>query len=396
MRSVGVWPHVLSRDWRPNFMLVNETLSQVVLVVQLVSRHSCVADRLPVVVRFPAGPRVRLKTVDPPKGNGLGTKKMLVKETLEYVGWGEAITLWSKRVCQWEERRCLRQLAVGQFPSVGWCCTRWRFFLRTCWLLWTLVMRFYRWTSSANQGREYVILKNLPGQRLGARSWCWYFRNYLEKFQYEFCDVQPCLSRTRDSVILIHGWHPLHWQNSLRNSFYQFVKSVSLSNGVHCKSLAAQSRSWRRRSLWLYSRWPHGSSWYTSSQGGWSFWEPFWLIPCDASQSNLRTYQLNWLRSFRKLWVCASTWVGIVLTSFFLSRKSQARCHVRFLWTIDQMVQFTGFSSRVKPSFFRWLVDERQSASGLMFGKRGAEQPQNPEGYQAIRNPGENERSHQS
>ena len=42
----------------------------VVLVVQLVSRHSCVADRLPVVDRFPAGPRVKLKTVDPPKGNG--------------------------------------------------------------------------------------------------------------------------------------------------------------------------------------------------------------------------------------------------------------------------------------------------------------------------------------
>jgi hypothetical protein len=28
-----------------------------------------------VVVRFPAGPRARLKTVDPPKGNGLGQKK---------------------------------------------------------------------------------------------------------------------------------------------------------------------------------------------------------------------------------------------------------------------------------------------------------------------------------
>ena len=39
-------------------------------------RHSCVADRLPVVVRFPAGPRVGLKTVDPPKGNGLGQKKV--------------------------------------------------------------------------------------------------------------------------------------------------------------------------------------------------------------------------------------------------------------------------------------------------------------------------------
>jgi hypothetical protein len=55
------------------------------------------------------------------------------------------------------------------------------------------------------QGCEYVILKNLPGQRLGARSWYWYFRNYFEEqIQHEFCDVQPCLGRTKDSVILIH------------------------------------------------------------------------------------------------------------------------------------------------------------------------------------------------
>ena len=44
------------------------------VVVQLVSRHSCVADRLPVAVRFPAGPQATLKkTVDPP---GLGQKKL--------------------------------------------------------------------------------------------------------------------------------------------------------------------------------------------------------------------------------------------------------------------------------------------------------------------------------
>ena len=49
-------------------------------MAQLVSRHSCVADRLPVVVRFPAGPGVRLKTVDPPKGNGLGQKKSAAEE----------------------------------------------------------------------------------------------------------------------------------------------------------------------------------------------------------------------------------------------------------------------------------------------------------------------------
>ena len=45
-------------------------------MVKLVGHHSCGADRLPVAVRFPAGPRVRLKTVDPPKGNGLGQKKI--------------------------------------------------------------------------------------------------------------------------------------------------------------------------------------------------------------------------------------------------------------------------------------------------------------------------------
>ena len=49
--------------------------SLVVLVVQLVSRHSCVADRFPVVVRFPAGLRVRLKTVTRRKATGSDQKK---------------------------------------------------------------------------------------------------------------------------------------------------------------------------------------------------------------------------------------------------------------------------------------------------------------------------------
>ena len=57
----------------------------VVLVVQLLSRHSCVADRLPMLVRFPAGPRERLKTADPPKGNRLGKKKVMIK-TSKFMG----------------------------------------------------------------------------------------------------------------------------------------------------------------------------------------------------------------------------------------------------------------------------------------------------------------------
>ena len=62
-------------------------------MVKLVRGHSCVADRLTLVVRFPAGPRVRLKTVDPPKGNGLGQKKKLLSA-------GQlSAPLYSKRFC---------------------------------------------------------------------------------------------------------------------------------------------------------------------------------------------------------------------------------------------------------------------------------------------------------
>ena len=46
-------------------------------MVKLVWRHSCGADRLPVAVRFPAGPRVRLKTVDRRKATGSDKKKSL-------------------------------------------------------------------------------------------------------------------------------------------------------------------------------------------------------------------------------------------------------------------------------------------------------------------------------
>ena len=56
-RRIGV-QRTLSPD-----LMVHHPRKLVVLVAQLVSRHSCVADRLRVVVRFPAGPRVRVKTV---------------------------------------------------------------------------------------------------------------------------------------------------------------------------------------------------------------------------------------------------------------------------------------------------------------------------------------------
>ena len=59
---------------------MNWSAVHLLFFVQVSSRLSCQgvvldgADRLPVVVRFSAGPRVSLKTVDPPKGNGLAGK----------------------------------------------------------------------------------------------------------------------------------------------------------------------------------------------------------------------------------------------------------------------------------------------------------------------------------
>ena len=66
------------------------------------------------VVRFPAGPRVSLKTVDPPKGNGLGQKKKdraaLQRVTLVRTSGTLCWTVWSAR-----EQQSLRTWIVSLF-----------------------------------------------------------------------------------------------------------------------------------------------------------------------------------------------------------------------------------------------------------------------------------------
>ena len=70
----GYWLTTLS-CLNSNLQFTSRSTVLVALMAQLVWRHSCGVDRLPVVVRFLAGPWVRLKTVGLPKGNGLGPKK---------------------------------------------------------------------------------------------------------------------------------------------------------------------------------------------------------------------------------------------------------------------------------------------------------------------------------
>ena len=54
-------------------------------------------------------------------------------------------------------------------------------------------------------GRKYIIAKNLPGQRLGAKAWYCFFRDFLSKvFGYEWCTEQPCLCRNEHSALMLH------------------------------------------------------------------------------------------------------------------------------------------------------------------------------------------------
>ena len=54
-------------------------------------------------------------------------------------------------------------------------------------------------------GSNYVVLRNLPGQRRGSKMWYDFFRSFLEKeLSFEFCAEQPCLARVSNAAVLIH------------------------------------------------------------------------------------------------------------------------------------------------------------------------------------------------
>ena len=54
-------------------------------------------------------------------------------------------------------------------------------------------------------GQAFVIRKNLPGQRMGAKQWYQHLRDHLATaFGYTFCSEQPCLAKSSFSTFLIH------------------------------------------------------------------------------------------------------------------------------------------------------------------------------------------------
>ena len=54
-------------------------------------------------------------------------------------------------------------------------------------------------------GVEYVVLRNFPGQRLGAKAWYWHFRQYATSaLGFEWSAVQPFLARCQENVFMLH------------------------------------------------------------------------------------------------------------------------------------------------------------------------------------------------
>jgi hypothetical protein len=52
---------------------------------------------------------------------------------------------------------------------------------------------------------EFLVKRNLPGQRMGAKNWYLFLRDFMEKeLQCKFCIEQPCLAKGPHGVFMLH------------------------------------------------------------------------------------------------------------------------------------------------------------------------------------------------
>ena len=80
-------------------------------------------------------------------------------------------------------------------------------------------------------GKQYTVKRNLPGQRLGAKSWYWHLRSFLsEKMSFEWCKEQPCLAKNSQCCIMVHVDDILYcgdrayWQQTFLPKFAEVYK----------------------------------------------------------------------------------------------------------------------------------------------------------------------------
>ena len=80
---------------------------------------------------------------------------------------------------------------------------------------------------------EFIVKRNLPGQRMGAKNWYLNLRDFMEKkLQCKFCIEQPCLAKGPYGVFMLHVddilfcGHAAWWRNVV---VPEFQKSFTIS-----------------------------------------------------------------------------------------------------------------------------------------------------------------------
>lgn len=78
------------------------------------------------------------------------------------------------------------------------------------------------------RGSEWVVQRNLSGQRLGARHWYLFLRSFLEKeIDFKSCAEQRCLCRNEHGIMMIHvddvmfAGETQYWQDVVLPRFQQ-------------------------------------------------------------------------------------------------------------------------------------------------------------------------------
>ena len=102
-------------------------------------------------------------------------------------------------------------------------------------------------------GQTFTVRKNLPGQRLGARSWYWYLRDFLTtEMDFKCCSEPPCLARNAHCCIMVHVddilfcGDRMYWQRVFLTKFAaKFKISHSmLGNGGENSEICASQVAW--------------------------------------------------------------------------------------------------------------------------------------------------------
>ena len=95
-------------------------------------------------------------------------------------------------------------------------------------------------------GQTYPVRKNLPGQRMGARAWYLYFREYVSSvFDLECCKEQPVLAREKNGkfMFMLHVDDLLFFLGDTKCWKKVFLPKMRAKFSVSCNELSGPGTS---------------------------------------------------------------------------------------------------------------------------------------------------------